>query len=173
MSVARQHTGQASRVIHAAPAQGISQNSPVSSIPNPPPSLASDPQPGPAGGRGRILVVDDNSDAAETLSELLGYEGYQSQWVVDAEAALQLLNSDVPDLVLLDIGLPRIDGYQLARLLRADPRAARMKLVALTGYSRDDDRAQALAADFDEHLVKPVSIERLLEVLQQLLQPAA
>jgi CheY-like chemotaxis protein len=119
---------------------------------------------------GRILVVDDNADAAETLAEVLRLVGYETRCVGHADAAMALLGSYVPDLALLDIGLPGIDGYQLAGLLRADPRAARMKLVALTGYGRENDRAQALAAKFDEHLVKPVMIERLLEVLGELME---
>jgi CheY-like chemotaxis protein len=122
-------------------------------------------------GRGRLLVVDDNSDAAETLSELLRIDGYEVQHVGHGEAALELLDRYVPDLALLDIGLPGIDGYQLAGMLRADPRAAGMKLVALTGYGQDNDRALALAAGFDEHLVKPVMVDRLLEVMQLLLRP--
>ena len=121
----------------------------------------------------RILVVDDNSDAAETLAELLGFEGYEVRSVGDGEAVPQLLDSYVPDVALLDIGLPGMDGYQLAALLRADPRAAGMKLIALTGYDRDNARAQALAGHFDEHLVKPVVIERLLEVLRDLMPPGA
>jgi PAS domain S-box-containing protein len=123
------------------------------------------------GGSGRILVVDDNADAAETLAEILRLVGYEVRCAGHADAAMALLDSYVPQLALLDIGLPDIDGYQLAGLLRADPRAAGMKLVALTGYGRDSDRALALAAKFDEHLVKPVTIDRLLEVLRELMEP--
>ncbi len=134
-----------------------------------PPTSGSVPQ---LGHIGRVLVVDDNAEAAEPLAELLGFEGYEVRSAADAEAALALLASYVPDVALLDIGLPGMDGYQLARRLRADPRAARMKLIAVSGYERGDgDRAGS--ADFDEHLVKPVAIERLLEVLRQLLAPSA
>ncbi len=132
-----------------------------------------DSQQSPSGSNGRILVVDDNADAAETLSELLGFEGYEARSAKDAETALQMLSSYVPDLALLDIGLPGMDGYELAHRLRADPRAVGMKLIALTGYDRASGQDQAGASDFDEHLVKPVVIDRLLEVLQQLLRPAA
>lgn len=125
----------------------------------------------PSGSNGRVLVVDDNADAAETLSELLGFEGYEARSANDAETALQMMSSYVPDLALLDIGLPGMDGYELARRLRADPRAAGMKLIALTGYDRG--ASDGKASDFDEHLVKPVVIDRLLEVLQQLLRPAS
>ena len=130
------------------------------------------PAAGPeAAGSGRILVVDDNADAADTLAEVLRLVGYEVRCAGHADAAVALLDSYIPQLALLDIGLPEIDGYQLAALLRADPRTAGMKLIALTGYGRDNDRALALAAKFDEHLVKPVMIERLLEVLGELMAP--
>jgi signal transduction histidine kinase len=136
----------------------------------PPPAHALPPVQVPAArSGGRILVVDDNSDAAETLAEVLRMEGYEVRCADRGEAALNLIGEYAPQLGLLDIGLPGIDGYQLAAMLRADPRAAGMKLVALTGYGRDNDRARALTAKFDEHLVKPVTVERLLEVLGQLL----
>jgi CheY-like chemotaxis protein len=123
-------------------------------------------------GRGRaVLLVDDNADAADSLADLLRMVGYDVRTAVDAHAALAMLDDFSPDLGLLDIGLPGIDGYQLAAMLRGDPRSRHMQLVALTGYGRDSDRARALAASFDQHLVKPVSIDRLLQVVGELLQP--
>jgi CheY-like chemotaxis protein len=113
----------------------------------------------------RLLLVDDNADAAETLGELLGLMGYEVRVAGDAHAALAVLDDFHPELALLDIGLPEIDGYQLAGMLRADPRAAGTKLVALTGYSADSQRG----ANFDEHLVKPVAPDKLLEVVGRLL----
>ena len=129
------------------------------------------PQPpaAPQTGAGRILVVDDNADAAETLSELLRLAGYEVRSAGHARAALALLDEFAPQLALLDIGLPDINGYQLADMMRAHPGGAGMRLVALTGYGRDNDRAQALAARFDEHLVKPVAAERLFELIARLL----
>ncbi|MEO5672301.1 MAG: ATP-binding protein [Ramlibacter sp.] len=126
---------------------------------------------GRAGGAsgGRIIVVDDNADAAETLSELLRMVGYDVRHANHGEQAIGLLDQFIPEVALLDIGLPDIDGYQLAGMLRADPRTAGTTLVALTGYGRENDRARALAARFDEHLTKPVTLERLLEVLQKYL----
>ena len=135
------------------------------------PAAESEPAQPPAASGGRILVVDDNTDAASTLADLLQLVGYEVRCAGDGEAALALLDDYVPELALLDIGLPGMDGYQLARRLRADPRTAGARLVALTGYGRDNDRARALAARFDEHLVKPVMGDRLLEVLKQLLPP--
>jgi signal transduction histidine kinase/ActR/RegA family two-component response regulator len=118
---------------------------------------------------GCILVVDDNADAAETLVELLRLAGYEAVCAGDAQAALATLDAQVPALALLDIGLPGVDGYELARAFRADPRAAGTRLVALTGYGRENDRARAFAASFDEHLVKPVAADRLFEVLERLM----
>jgi signal transduction histidine kinase len=133
-----------------------------------------DTQPGlPPARRGpsaRLLVVDDNVDAADTLADLLRVLGYEVRTAHDSPAAMAVLDGFVPQLALLDIGLPGEDGYALARRLRADVRMHGAKLVALTGYGQDKDRAHALAADFDEHLVKPVAADKLIAVLQQLLR---
>jgi CheY-like chemotaxis protein len=118
---------------------------------------------------GRILVVDDNTDAADTLAELLRMVGYEAQCAHDAREAIDMLPTWSPQLALLDIGLPEIDGYELAAMIRAQPQGQRLKLVALTGYGRDNDRTRALHGGFDEHLVKPVAIDRLMEVLARLL----
>ncbi|MBA2675574.1 response regulator [Ramlibacter sp.] len=115
----------------------------------------------------RVLIVDDNTDASETLAELLRIDGFDAQCAPDGEAALALLQNYTPQVALLDIGLPGMDGYQLAEAIRATPQGAGIRLVALTGYGRDNDRARAMSARFDEHLVKPVSPDRLLQVLQR------
>ena len=120
-------------------------------------------------GSGRILVVDDNADAAQTLAELLQVIGYEARTAPDATVALQVLEEFQPQLALLDIGLPQVDGYELAGLIRQRPAGKDVRLVALTGYGQESDRARALAAQFDEHLVKPVGIDRLTEVLQRFL----
>jgi PAS domain S-box-containing protein len=122
-----------------------------------------------APGSGRILVVDDNIDAAQTLAELLQVFGYEARTAPDAQGALALLDSFQPQLALLDIGLPQVDGYQLAGLIRQRPQRQDVKLVALTGYGQESDRDRAMAARFDEHLVKPVAVERLQQVLQRFL----
>jgi signal transduction histidine kinase len=119
--------------------------------------------------RGRVLVVDDNADAAETLAALLENEGYELRTARDASAAFHALASFSADVAILDIGLPLMSGYDVARTLRADSRFPRLRLVALTGYGREPDRQRALESGFDEHLVKPVAAERLLEVLGRLL----
>lgn len=118
-----------------------------------------------AGSQVRILVVDDNVDAAESIAMLLSLEGYKVQSVHAAQAALEAAQSFQPHLVLLDIGLPGMDGYEVARRLRAQQRIERLRLVAITGYGQQSDRERAREAGFDEHLVKPVDPDALHEVL--------
>ena len=112
----------------------------------------------------RVLIVDDNTDAAETLAELLQLFGCDPRTACDAESALREAQAFGPRVALLDIGLPGTDGYELARLLR-EQHGPELKLVALTGYGQDSDRQLSLAAGFAAHLTKPVAPERLLEVL--------
>jgi signal transduction histidine kinase/ActR/RegA family two-component response regulator len=120
---------------------------------------------------GRILVVDDNVDAAETLFLMLESAGYAVRTAGDGPSALALIDAFRPDVAILDIGLPGMDGYELARRLRADPRLAGMRLIALTGYGREPDRSRALESSFQEHLVKPVRPDLLLDAVSQLLNP--
>jgi PAS domain S-box-containing protein len=126
-------------------------------------------RPASAAGQARLLVVDDNTDAAQTLADLLRVLGYEVRCAGDAGSAMDLLDSYVPQLALLDIGLPGEDGYALAARMRADTRMAGARLVALTGYGSDKDRERALSSHFDEHLVKPVRPERLFATLDRLL----
>jgi CheY-like chemotaxis protein len=120
----------------------------------------------PAAGA-RVLVVDDNVDAAETLATFLQMLGLQTLCVHDGEAALRQAPVFAPDVVLLDIGLPGMDGYEVARGLRADPRVARARLVALTGWGAEADRRRAMDAGFDHHLTKPVDLGVLEELLRK------
>jgi signal transduction histidine kinase/ActR/RegA family two-component response regulator len=115
----------------------------------------------------RVLVVDDNRDAAETLSALLECMGAQARIAHNGEQALQLAASYEPHLVLLDIGLPGMDGHEIARRLRAAS-GLRAHLVALTGYGTPEDRERALQAGFDEHVVKPLPAGKIERLLQQL-----
>lgn len=117
----------------------------------------------------RILIVDDNADAADTLGELLKVVGYEVRVARDAEEALSIVRGYQPRLALLDIGLPGMDGYELAGRLRADPETRDIQLVALTGYGRDNDRSRALGAQFDEHVVKPVGADQLFTLLEKML----
>ncbi len=104
----------------------------------------------------RILIVDDNVDAADSIAMLLSMEGHRTRTVNTARAALLAAPEFKPEVVLLDIGLPEMDGYEVARRLRAQNGSHRMRLVAVTGYGQPADRRRARAAGFDEHMVKPV-----------------
>jgi PAS domain S-box-containing protein len=113
----------------------------------------------------RLLVVDDNVDAAATLGMLLEACGYAVMVEHDSPRALELALRECPDVGLLDIGLPEMDGNELARRLRADPRTRGMLLVAVTGYGQEQDRRLALEAGFDHHMVKPVDLDKLAAIL--------
>jgi PAS domain S-box-containing protein len=117
-----------------------------------------DPQPGESGAvpPRRILVVDDNLDAADTLVMMLRLDGHEVQAVYRGQDALEKIGSFRPQIVLLDIGLPELNGYEIARRIRSLPDGKHVRLIALTGYGQDEDRARAVEAGFDDHLVKPV-----------------
>jgi two-component system, sensor histidine kinase len=120
-----------------------------------------------AAARRRVLVVDDNQDSAETIAMLIELWGHEAKAVHDGAAALAAAAELRPEVILLDIGLPGIDGYEVARRLRADGLGGKL-LVAMTGYGRDEDRRLAREAGFDEHLVKPVDPNVLRELLARL-----
>jgi CheY-like chemotaxis protein len=113
----------------------------------------------------RILVVDDNRDAAESLQMLLELYGHEVRVAHDGEEALAAFAKDRPEVILLDIGLPRLDGFEVARRLRADGQNRDVLLVALTGYGKHEDRAHSREAGFDHHLVKPVEPTMLMSLL--------
>ena len=113
----------------------------------------------------RILVVDDNMDAANSLSELLKLDGHATMPTFSAEDALSLAESFAPDVVLLDIGLPGMDGYEVAKRLRQSASRGKVTLIALTGYGQQEDRDRAREAGFDAHLVKPVDFATLAKLL--------
>jgi CheY-like chemotaxis protein len=116
----------------------------------------------------RILVVDDNRDSADSLAMLLRLVGHDVRTAHDGRQALVVAATYRPDLVLLDIGLPGMDGFAVARHLRSQPELAGVVLVALTGYGSDEDRRQAQAAGFNQHMVKPVNFDALQELLSAL-----
>lgn len=120
-----------------------------------------------AAGRLRVLVVEDNHDAAEALTMLLELFGHDATVASDGSKALEAVRNSAFDIALVDIGLPGIDGYEVARRIRLIPKANAMLLVALTGYGQDSDKQRALSAGFDEHLTKPVKIERLQALLNR------
>jgi PAS domain S-box-containing protein len=121
----------------------------------------------------RILVVDDNEDAADSLAMMLQLDGHDVSTAYSASAALSAVEQLKPEVVFLDIGLPQMDGYEVARRLRAQYGAACPHLIARTGYGQPEDRARTLAAGFAAHLTKPVDSEELQRVLSANLGPAA
>src|SRR5215472_3102823 len=114
----------------------------------------------------RVLVADDNRDAAESLADLLRELGADVSLAYDGEQAVELARVIQPDLALVDIGMPKLDGYQVAERIRSEAGARALKLVALTGWGQDDDRRRARAAGFDEHLVKPAELDKLRALLE-------
>ena len=118
------------------------------------------------GTRGlKVLVVDDNVDAAQMLGTLLEMNGYEVAIAYDGRSALASAVQAPPDVALLDIGLPDLDGHELARRLRAIPETTQAVLVALTGYGQEEDRRNAYKAGFDHHMAKPADLAKLLELL--------
>jgi PAS domain S-box-containing protein len=130
----------------------------------PAPAAASPAAPPPAAPR-RILLVEDNADGREALRSLLELLGHHVQVAEDGHRGVELAFTARPDVGLVDIGLPGIDGYEVARRLRADPSGRDMLLVALTGYGQPEDERRALEAGFDAHLVKPVDPDVLEDLL--------
>jgi PAS domain S-box-containing protein len=131
-------------------------------------SPAHDPTAHTPRGARRVLVVDDNPDAAELLEDALAAAGHDVRTAPDGPSALQLVESFVPEIAFLDIGLPVMDGYELAGLLRRLPALRAVPLVAVTGYAQDDDRQRALASGFTEHLAKPLDPDRVIDCIARL-----
>jgi CheY-like chemotaxis protein len=109
----------------------------------------------------RILVVDDNEDSAESLSMLLRLEGHSLSTAHDGPEAMEIAERLRPELVLLDIGLPRMNGLEVCRHIREQPWGKTMIVVALTGWGQEEDRIKSKEAGFDHHLVKPVQLAEL------------
>jgi signal transduction histidine kinase/ActR/RegA family two-component response regulator len=122
------------------------------------------PESRPAASR-RILVVDDSVDAADSLAKVLRVLGHVVHTAYDGQAALEAARLNAPDIVMLDIGMPRMDGFDVARRMRKDPALKDFFLVALTGYGQDEDRRQSQESGFNAHLVKPVLLDQLRAVL--------
>jgi len=114
----------------------------------------------------RVLVVDDNEDAADSLAMLLSAYGDAVRIAYDGEQAIELEAAFVPDVVLLDIGLPKVSGYDVARHIRA-ARGSIPLIVAITGWGQQEDRERARQAGFDHHFTKPVDLDRLMDVVDR------
>ena len=116
--------------------------------------------------RRRVLIADDNRDAAESLATLLRLEGHEVGVAYDGQQALATFRELRPEFALLDIGMPKLSGYEVARLVREGPLSRSVTLVAVTGWGQDSDKASALAAGFNHHLTKPVEFDRLSDLLR-------
>ena len=114
------------------------------------------------------MACDDNEDAAESLARMLRMMGHEVRVAFDGEQCVALCAEWRPDVVLLDIGMPRMNGYEAARALRAREGGGAMMLVAVTGWGQDEDRKRAFEAGFDHHLTKPAEFNALARLLQDL-----
>ncbi len=114
----------------------------------------------------RVLVVDDHPDTTEVLSVLFRTMGYETQRALRGRDAMKSAREFDPELIVLDIGLPDISGYEVVNALRADPRSRDRYIVAVTGYSRPQDRARAKQAGFDDYFVKPIDLAKIRQILR-------
>jgi CheY-like chemotaxis protein len=114
-----------------------------------------------------ILIVEDNPDSAFSTALLLRLYGHEVRMVHDGQTAVRVIGEDTPDVVLLDIGLPGLDGWEVARQIRRSPQHKKPFLIAVTGYGQDDDRRRSAEAGIDLHLVKPVDPLELQEILRK------
>jgi CheY-like chemotaxis protein len=121
----------------------------------------------------RVMVVDDKPDVAETISELLDALGCEVVAAATGKAAVAAASSAAPELVLLDIGLPDMSGYEVARRMRALPGGDALKIIAISGWGQPDDIARSKAAGIDRHLVKPITLPQLREIIGELSAGAA
>jgi CheY-like chemotaxis protein len=121
--------------------------------------------------RRRVLIADDNRDAADSLSMLLELAGHEVRVAHLGQTAMYLAQTFRPHVALLDIGMPDLSGYEVARALRLEPWATNLQLIALTGWGKDDDRRRALEAGFDHHLTKPIDPDQLGNLIAGKSQP--
>jgi CheY-like chemotaxis protein len=113
----------------------------------------------------RILVADDHPDIADSLAEVLRMEGHLVEVAYDGAEALDRFIQATVDVVLLDIGMPKLKGTEVAKAIRLDPKGGSIRLVVITGLGQEEDRLETTAAGFDQHLTKPVNISELLQIL--------
>lgn len=117
-----------------------------------------------------MLVIEDNKDAAETLGEILELWGHEVRLAFDGVTAIEIAERFGPDVIISDIGLPGMNGFEVARQLRQHPAFGRVVLVAMSGYGREDDKRRAFDAGFDHHLVKPADVGALSELFGRVAQ---
>jgi CheY-like chemotaxis protein len=118
----------------------------------------------------RILIVDDNRDGADSLAMMLRLLGNDTRTAYDGEQALVLAAEYQPDVILLDLGLPKLNGYEACRHIRQQPRGKELIIIAQTGWGQDEDRRRTHEAGFDHHMVKPVDPAALIKMLAELQQ---
>jgi CheY-like chemotaxis protein len=121
----------------------------------------------PPGRRLRVLVVEDHVDTAKSMGMVLALYGYDVQVALDSRTALDSLALDQPDVVLLDLGMPGMNGWELAKRIREQPFQKRCFLIAVSGYAREEDRILSEAAGIDLHLAKPVDLDELHKLLSR------
>ena len=132
-------------------------------------SLRTAPTPEPPAQRFKILVVDDNHDSALSMAMMLSILGHDTRTAHDGESAVSTAETFLPDVVLLDIGLPKLNGYEVAQRIRAASWGASMYLIAVTGWGQDEDRQRSTEVGLNQHMVKPVepaALEKLLANLK-------
>jgi PAS domain S-box-containing protein len=156
--------GRGSELIVRLPLARATSAAPVAEPPVTPPRSVASPI--------RVLVADDNRDAAESLAMLLRLEGHEVVTAHDGEAAFSAIERSRPQLALLDIGMPKLNGYEMAARVRAQPWGAGITLAAITGWGQAEDQRKALAVGFDHHLVKPVDPASLLALCAQVAAPS-
>jgi CheY-like chemotaxis protein len=113
-----------------------------------------------------VLVIDDNVDAADALTKLLRISGHDVRTAYDGPSGVLAARAFAPKVVLLDIGLPGFDGYEVARRLRYEPTLHNVIIIAITGYGTDQDRKNCVAAGIDYHMVKPVEYDQIRKILE-------
>jgi CheY-like chemotaxis protein len=117
----------------------------------------------------RVLVVDDNADSARTMASILRLDGHVTDVAFDGPSAVEAARNFLPDVVLLDIGLPTMNGYDTCRTIREQPSGQSIVMIALTGWGQDDDRVKSREAGFDAHFVKPINHDELTDFIAKAL----
>jgi two-component system cell cycle response regulator DivK len=121
----------------------------------------------------KILLVEDNAMNRDMLSRRLEKKGYQVVLAVDGQSGVELAQAEMPDLILMDMSLPVLDGWEASRKLKADPRTRRVPIIALTAHAMASDRERAIEAGCDDYDTKPIALARLLGKIVALLEPTA
>jgi two-component system, sensor histidine kinase len=153
------------RVAAESPGQGRGSTVTVELPEIAPPTASGEVSAPPAPGPRRILIVEDSRDSRDMLRFLLEHAGHEVHEAADGPSGVEAILTVRPDIALVDVGLPGLDGFEVARRVRADARGREVRLVALTGYGLPEDHRRSREAGFDAHLVKPVDPARLVAVI--------